>query len=400
MIFCSAKCDCKEAVARGIAMKRILVANRGEIALRAVRAARKLGIATVAACSDADRNSPHVWAADHSICIGPPAAALSYLNGPALIEAARGSGCDAIYPGYGFLSEKSAFAAACREEGLIFIGPSPETISLMGDKVEARRVAERNGVPVVPGSQQGFTDADQAARVANEIGFPMLLKASGGGGGRGMRVVSEASEFAAQFSQASAEALAAFGNAEIYLERFFACVRHVEIQVFGDKHGNAVHLWERDCSIQRRHQKLVEEAPSPVLPADVRREMAEAALVLIRNLKYEGAGTIEFIFDPGSSRWYFIEMNTRIQVEHPVTEEVFGVDLVAEQLRVAAGKALSFRQPPAPNRCAIEFRINAEDPANNFRPSPGTVAEWVPPSGEGIRLDSHVYRSYVVPPFY
>jgi acetyl-CoA carboxylase, biotin carboxylase subunit len=357
MIFCSAKCDCKEAVEQGVAMKRILVANRGEIGLRAVRAARKLGIATVAACSDADRNSPHVWAADHSVCVGPPAAALSYLNGPALIEAARGSGCDAIYPGYGFLSEKSAFAAACREEGLIFIGPSPETISLMGDKVEARRVAKRNGVPVVPGSQQGFTDADQTARVANEIGFPMLLKASGGGGGRGMRVVSEASEFAAQFSQASAEALAAFGNAEIYLERFFARVRHVEIQVFGDRHGNAVHLWERDCSIQRRHQKLVEEAPSPVLDAPIRLQMAEAATALIRDIDYEGAGTIEFIYDLDSGRWFFIEMNTRIQVEHPVTEQIFGVDLVVEQMRIAAGEVLSFRQPPAPiGRCAIEFR--------------------------------------------
>jgi acetyl-CoA carboxylase, biotin carboxylase subunit len=389
------------AAARGVGMKRILVANRGEIALRAVRAARKLGIATVAACSDADRNSPHVWAADHSVCIGPPAAALSYLNGPALIEAAQGSGCDAIYPGYGFLSERSSFAAACREEGLIFIGPSPEAISMMGDKVEARRAAERNGVPVVPGSQQGFTDGDQAARVASEIGFPLLLKASGGGGGRGMRVVADPSEFSGQFSQASAEALSAFGNAEIYLERFFARVRHIEIQVFGDRHGNAVHLWERDCSIQRRHQKLVEEAPSPVLDAPVRVQMAEAATALIRNIDYEGAGTIEFIYDLDSGQWFFIEMNTRIQVEHPVTEEIFDVDLVVEQMRVAAGEAISFRQPPAPNRrCAIEFRINAEDPANNFRPSPGTVVEWAPPSGQGVRLDSHVYQSYVVPPFY
>jgi acetyl-CoA carboxylase, biotin carboxylase subunit len=382
-------------------MKRIFVANRGEIALRAVRAARKLGIATVAAYSDADRNSPHVWAADHSVCIGPPAAALSYLNGPALIEAARGTGCDAIYPGYGFLSEKSSFAAACREEGLIFIGPSAEAISMMGDKVAARRAAERNGIPVVPGSQQGFTDGDQAARVASEIGFPLLLKASGGGGGRGMRVVADPSEFATQFSQASAEALSAFGNAEIYLECFFARVRHIEIQVFGDCHGNAVHLWERDCSIQRRHQKLVEEAPSPVLDAHVRMQMAEAATELIRNIHYEGAGTIEFIYDLDSGRWFFIEMNTRIQVEHPVTEEIFGVDLVVEQMRVAAGEAISFPQPPAPNGCwAIEFRINAEDPANNFRPSPGTLVEWAPPDGQGIRLDSHVYQSYVVPPFY
>src|SRR5262245_53566989 len=293
-------------------MKRILVANRGEIALRAVRAARKLGIATVAACSEADRNSPHVWAADRSVCIGPPPATLSYLNGPALIEAARGCGCDAIYPGYGFLSEKSDFAAACREEGLVFVGPSPEAIAMMGDKVEARRAAERNGVPVVPGSQQGFTDVDQAAAVAGGIGFPLLLKASGGGGGRGMRVVADPSEFSAQFSQASAEALAAFGNAEVYLERFFRKVRHIEIQVFGDRHGNAIHLWERDCSIQRRHQKLVEEAPSPVLDTHLRMQMAQAATELIRNIQYEGAGTVEFIYDLDSGRWFFIEMNTRI----------------------------------------------------------------------------------------
>ena len=382
-------------------MKRILVANRGEIALRAVRAARKLGLQTVAAFSEADRNSPHVWAADRSVCIGPAPASLSYLNGSALIEAARGTGCDAVYPGYGFLSEKSAFAAACREEGLTFIGPSPEAIGMMGDKVEARRTAERNGVPVVPGSEQGFTDAQAAAPVADKIGFPLLLKASGGGGGRGMRVASGPEEFAALFAQASAEAASAFGNPEIYLERFFARVRHIEIQVFGDRHGNAIHLWERDCSIQRRHQKLVEEAPSPVLDPSVRKQMAEAATALIRNIAYEGAGTIEFIYDLDSGRWFFIEMNTRIQVEHPVTEEIFGVDLVAEQLRVAAGEVISFAQPAAPiGRCAIEFRINAEDPRNNFRPSPGTVSEWSPPTGQGIRLDSHVYKSYVVPPFY
>jgi acetyl-CoA carboxylase biotin carboxylase subunit len=382
-------------------MKRILVANRGEIALRAVRAARKLGFETVAACSDADRNSPHVWAADRSVCIGPAPAALSYLNGAALIEAARGTGCDAVYPGYGFLSEKSAFAAACRDEGLTFIGPSPEAIGMMGDKVEARQAAMRNCVPVVPGSERGFTDAEAAACVAGGIGFPLLLKASGGGGGRGMRVASGPEQFATLFAQASAEAAAAFGNPEIYLERFFSRVRHIEIQVFGDRHGNAIHLWERDCSIQRRHQKLVEEAPSPVLDAATRKEMAEAATALIRNIKYEGAGTIEFIYDLDSGRWFFIEMNTRIQVEHPVTEEIFGVDLVAEQMRVAAGEPISFKQPAAPNgRCAIEFRINAEDALNGFRPSPGMVADWSPPSGQGVRLDSHVYKNYVVPPYY
>jgi acetyl-CoA carboxylase biotin carboxylase subunit len=318
-----------------------------------------------------------------------------------LIETARGTGCDAIYPGYGFLSEKAAFAASCRDEGLKFIGPSAEIIALMGDKVEARRTAQRNGVPVVPGSSQAFTDADCAAPVAAEIGFPLLLKASGGGGGRGMRVSDGPEPFAALFAQASAEAAAAFGHPCIYLERFFPRVRHVEVQVFGDSHGNAVHLWERDCSIQRRHQKLVEEAPSPILDASARCEMAEAATALVRTLGYEGAGTIEFIYDLDSDRWFFIEMNTRIQVEHPVTEEIFGVDLVAEQMRVAAGEPISFEQPKPPNgRCAIEFRINAEDYRSGFRPSPGVVTEWQPPSGPGIRLDSHVYRGYAVPPYY
>jgi acetyl-CoA carboxylase biotin carboxylase subunit len=382
-------------------VQRVFVANRGEIALRAVRACRKLGLQSVAAYSQADRNSPHVWAADAGVCIGPPAPALSYLNGAALIEAARGTGCDAVYPGYGFLSEKSAFAADCRAEGLTFIGPSPEAISAMGDKVEARRIAKANGVSVVPGSPQGFTDVGQAATLAKDIGFPLLLKASGGGGGRGMRIAASMDDFAALFTQASAEAQAAFSNPEIYLERFFPKVRHIEIQVFGDRHGNAIHLWERDCSIQRRHQKLVEEAPSPVLAVKTRQEMAEAAVTLVRNMKYEGAGTIEFIFDIDSGKWFFIEMNTRIQVEHPVTEEIFGVDLVAEQLRVAAGEPISFKQPtPSNGRCAIEFRINAEDPRNGFRPSPGVITEWSPPSGKGIRLDSHVYKSYAVPPYY
>lgn len=401
MIFCPVKFNLQEIQPLGVSMQRVLVANRGEIALRAVRAARKLGLETVAAYSEADRNSPHVWAADRGVCIGPAAPSLSYLNSAALIEAARGTGCDAVYPGYGFLSEKSGFAAACRQEGLIFIGPSPEAISTMGDKVAARRTAEKNGVPVVPGSEQGFTDAETAARVAEGIGFPLLLKASGGGGGRGMRVASGPNEFSPLFAQASAEAASAFGNPEIYLERFFARVRHIEIQVFGDRHGNAVHLWERDCSIQRRHQKLVEEAPSPVLDPSIRKEMAEAATALVRNIDYEGAGTIEFIYDLDSGRYFFIEMNTRIQVEHPVTEEIFGTDLVAEQMRVAAGEPISFAQPAPPDgRCAIEFRINAEDSRNSFRPSPGVISEWSPPSGQGVRLDSHVYENYVVPPYY
>lgn len=382
-------------------MRRVLIANRGEIALRAVKACRRLGLESVAVHSEADRNSPHLWAADRAICIGPPPSAQSYLNSAALIEAARGTGCDAVYPGYGFLAEKAEFAAACRAAGLVFVGPSPEVIALMGNKVEARRKAEQHGVPVVPGSPQGFTSPDDAEDLAQSIGFPLLLKASGGGGGRGMRVVETPADFRPLFAQATAEAEAAFGQPDLYLERFFANVRHIEIQVFGDSLGNMVHLWERDCSIQRRHQKLIEEAPSPVLNAQARGAMADAAASLARALRYEGAGTIEFIYDFASGRWFFIEMNTRIQVEHPVTEEIFGVDLVAEQLRVASGERLSFAQPKAPSgRHAIEFRINAEDPEAAFRPSPGMVGEWRPPTGPGIRLDSHVYKSYVVPPFY
>jgi acetyl-CoA carboxylase biotin carboxylase subunit len=382
-------------------VKRVLIANRGEIAIRAIRACRKLGLETVAVYSDADRNSAHVWAADRSLCIGPPPAAASYLNAAAIVEAARGTGCDAVYPGYGFMAENSDFAAACVAAGLVFIGPSAEVIALMGDKVAARRTAQGEGIPVVPGSPQGFTDPREAEALAGQIGFPLLLKASAGGGGRGMRVAGEAALFAALFAQASAEAAAAFGRPEIYLERFFPRVRHIEIQVFGDAHGNAVHLWERDCSIQRRHQKLVEEAPSPALDAAARRDMAEASRALIRKLGYRGAGTVEYIYDLDAEAWYFIEMNTRIQVEHPVTEEVFGLDLVAEQMRVAAGERLSFAQPEAPNgRCAVEFRINAEDPAAGFRPSPGAVSRWRPPGGPNVRLDSHVYENYVIPPYY
>jgi acetyl-CoA carboxylase biotin carboxylase subunit len=381
-------------------VKRVLIANRGEIALRAIRTCRKLGLETVAVYSDADRNSAHVWAADRSLCIGPPGAA-SYLHAGALVEAGRGTGCDAVYPGYGFMAENSGFAAACAEAGLVFIGPSAELIALMGDKVAARHTAQDEGIPVVRGSPRGFSDAHEAEAVASQIGFPLLLKASAGGGGRGMRIVEEAPQFAALFAQASAEAGGAFGCAEIYLERFFPRVRHVEIQVFGDAHGNAVHLWERDCSIQRRHQKLVEEAPSPALDSATRRDMAEASCALIRKLAYRGAGTVEYIYDLETGAWFFIEMNTRIQVEHPVTEEVFGLDLVAEQMRVAAGERLSFAQPEAPSgRCAVEFRINAEDPAAGFRPSPGRVHRWRPPGGPNVRLDSHVYENYVLPPYY
>ncbi len=382
-------------------MQRVLIANRGEIALRAVRACRSLRLESVAVYSDADRTSTHVRAADRAICIGPAPSSQSYLNAGALITTALGSGCDALYPGYGFLSEKSSFAAECREAGLIFVGPSADVIAMMGDKVAARRTAKKFAIPLVPGSENAYRAADEAAALARDVGFPLLLKAAGGGGGRGMRIVEKAKNFAGAFAQASAEAAAAFGQPDIYLERYFPRVRHVEIQVFGDAHGNAIHLWERDCSIQRRYQKLVEEAPSPVLDAASRREMAEAAVTLVRELRYEGAGTVEFLFDLASGKWFFIEMNTRIQVEHPVTEEVFGVDLVAEQLKVAAGERLSIRQPAPPNgRSAIEFRINAEDPSAGFRPSPGLVSQWRPPEGAGIRFDSHVYEGYSVPPYY
>ncbi len=382
-------------------MKRVLIANRGEIALRAVRACRSLRLETVAVYSDADRTSSHVRAADRAICIGPAPSSQSYLNAAALITAALGSGCDALYPGYGFLSEKSGFAADCRAAGLTFVGPSADVIAMMGDKVAARRTAKKFGIPVVPGSENAYREADEAAALASDIGYPLLLKAAGGGGGRGMRIVQEAKDFASAFAQASAEAAAAFGQPEIYLERYFSRVRHIEIQIFGDAHGNAIHLWERDCSIQRRYQKLVEEAPSPILDAASRRQMAEAAVTLVRELRYEGAGTVEFLHDLETGRWFFIEMNTRIQVEHPVTEELFGVDLVAEQLKVAAGERLSIAQPAPPSgQSAIEFRINAEDPSAGFHPCPGVVSQWRPPEGPGLRFDSHVYEGYGVPPFY
>ena len=381
-------------------MRRVLVANRGEIALRAIRASRKFGLESVAVYSSADANSAHRWAADEAICIGPPPPKASYLDAAALIEIAGNRGCDAVYPGYGFLSEDSAFAARCVEAGLTFIGPRAETIARMGDKAAARQTAASLGIPVVPGSRDGFTAATEAESQAIQVGFPLLLKASGGGGGRGMRVVARPGEFAAKFNEATAEAQAAFGNPAIYLERFFPQVRHIEIQVFGDAHGNYAHLGERDCSVQRRHQKLVEEAPSPAIDQTTRHEMAEAALALVHALNYVNAGTVEFIHDIVSGKFFFIEMNARIQVEHPVTELVTGTDLVQEQFRVAAGERLSFGSKFANGRAAIEFRINAEDAAQDFRPSPGTLKRWSPPNGRNIRVDSHAYENYAVPPYY
>lgn len=382
-------------------MKRVLIANRGEIALRAVRACRKAGLESVAVYSRADAASPHVWAADHSVCIGAASPSGSYLLADLLIEVARSTGCDAVYPGYGFLSERESFAKACIEAGLIFVGPSPEVIATMGDKASARRTAQALGVPVVPGSKDGFVSAEAALPYAKEMDFPLLLKASAGGGGRGMRVVRSIADFKSMFEQASAEALSAFGNGEIYMERFFENVRHIEVQVFGDHHGNYRHLWERDCSVQRRHQKLVEEAPSPLVSDQVRREMTDAALAMIEKIEYRNAGTIEFIFDVATQKFFFIEMNTRIQVEHPVTELLTGLDLVLEQLHIAAGERISFDQMKTlPDRAAIEWRICAEDPARGFAPGPGRISRWRAPGGENVRLDSHVYEGYEVPPHY
>lgn len=382
-------------------MKRVLIANRGEIALRAIKACRSLGIEAVSVYSTADAASPHVFAADQSICIGPHSAAESYLNQTALIQTALASGCDAVYPGYGFLAENADFAEACSQAGLIFVGPDAEAIRSMGDKAVARKTVQRLGVPVVPGSPGVVETLDVARPIAEEIGYPLLIKASAGGGGRGMRVVRDPADFDGLFKQAHAEAEAAFGNGELYLERFFDRVRHIEIQVFGDAHGNSTHLWERDCSVQRRHQKLIEEAPSPALDTETRLQMAQAAVTIVDGIGYCNAGTIEFIYDVERAEFFFIEMNTRIQVEHPVTEMLTGTDLVAEQLRVAAGEPLSLPQPDKlPTGSVIEWRICAEDPEADFVPRPGRITLMERPDGPEVRFDTHVYPDYQIPPFY
>jgi acetyl-CoA carboxylase biotin carboxylase subunit len=380
-------------------MNRVLIANRGEIAVRVLRACKRVGIEAVMVYSRADRDMPYLRDADRAICIGPPAATHSYLSQNAILTAALGTGCDAVHPGYGFLAENADFAERCAQQGLTFIGPSPQAIRLMGDKIAGREAAQRYGVPLVPGSQLDISDPKIAREEAERVGFPLLIKASAGGGGRGMRVVTDATDLESQVEQARAEALAAFSNPSVYLERFFAKVHHVEVQVFGDSHGNAVQLGERDCSTQRRHQKLVEESPSPVLDDELRSAMCETALNLTRTMGYTSAGTIEFIFDPRERKFYFIEMNTRIQVEHPVTEVVTGADLVAEQLRVAAGEALALPSRP-PSGHAIEWRINAEDPARNFLPTPGTISRFRVPQGEGIRVDTFVEEGHVLSPYY
>jgi len=379
--------------------RKVLIANRGEIALRVIRACRELGIRTVAVYSEADRESLHVRFADEDVCIGPPAARESYLNIPRIIAAAEITGADAIHPGYGFLAENAEFSEICERSGLTFIGPTPQQIRLMGDKAAARRTMKEVGVPIVPGTD-AISDPEEALAEAREIGFPVLIKAAAGGGGKGMRVAQDAGEFERQYSMARNEAAAAFGDDTVYVEKYLARPRHIEFQILGDSHGRVVHLGERDCSIQRRHQKLLEEAPSPALTPELRAEMGDAAVRGAKAIDYVGAGTIEMLLNDDNS-FYFMEMNTRIQVEHPVTEMCTGFDLVKEQIRAAAGLPLSLPDREIHLRGhAIECRINAEDPARNFAPSPGTVAAFHAPGGPGVRVDTHVYAGYRVPPFY
>ena len=380
--------------------KKVLIANRGEIALRVIRACRELGIATVAVYSEADRESLHVRFADDDVCIGPPPARESYLNIPRLIAAAEITGADAIHPGYGFLSERAEFAEIVKASNITFIGPSAEQIRQMGDKAMAKTLAREAGVPTVPGSTGPVVDAEEGLAVAHEIGFPVIIKAAAGGGGKGMRVATEEEDFARHFQLAKSEALAAFGNDAVYIEKYLARPRHVEIQVLGDQHGRVAHLNERDCSVQRRHQKLIEEAPSPAVTPELRAAMGEAAVHLAERIGYVGAGTIEYLLDQDGS-FYFMEMNTRIQVEHPVTEMCTGIDLVKEQIRVAAGEHLSIPEGGVQLRGhAIECRVNAEDPYRNFQPSPGLITAYHPPGGPGVRVDTHLYAGYIVPPYY
>lgn len=378
--------------------KKILIANRGEIALRIIQACRELDIATVAVHSTADEDSLHVTYADEDVCIGPPASSESYLDIQSVISAAAITGAEAVHPGYGFLAENAHFAQVLEECGIGWIGPRPETIEAMGDKANARKVAVAAGVPVLPGAEEPLASAAAARARAEEVGYPVILKASAGGGGRGMRIVREPDAVAREFETASQEALRAFGDGSMYLEKYLERPRHVEFQVFGDHHGNVIHLGERECSIQRRHQKLIEESPSVALDPDLRRRMGEAAVALSKAVDYRNAGTVEFLLDQDGS-FYFMEMNTRIQVEHPVTEMVMGVDLVKEQIRVAAGEKLSIRGGLQPRGHVIECRINAEDP-RKFTPSPGRMTTLHLPGGPGIRVDTHAYQEYFVPPHY
>jgi acetyl-CoA carboxylase biotin carboxylase subunit len=380
--------------------KKVLIANRGEIALRVIRACKELGLATVAVYSEADRESLHVRFADDDVCIGRPPGRDSYLNIPRIIAAAEITGADAIHPGYGFLAENAEFAEKVGASNITFIGPTPDQIRQMGDKATARRLAKELGVPTVPGSPGPVESLEDGLQIAAQIGFPVIIKASAGGGGKGMRVATDPDQFAQAFNLAKQEALAAFGSGEVYLEKYLAQPRHIEIQIMGDMHGKVMHLCERDCSVQRRHQKLVEEAPSPAVDQTLRQDIGDAAVRLAESIRYVGAGTIEFLLDTDGS-FYFMEMNTRIQVEHPVTEMCTNFDLVKEQISVAAGEPLSFVMNGHRLRGhAIECRVNAEDPSRNFQPSPGLITAYHPPGGPGVRVDTHIYAGYTVPPYY
>jgi acetyl-CoA carboxylase biotin carboxylase subunit len=379
---------------------RILIANRGEIALRIIRACHELGIEAVLVYSEADRDAAYLQLADEAVCIGPPNSAQSYLNIPRIISAAEVTDVEAIHPGYGFLAENIDFAQICRDCGLTFIGPPPEAMQLLGDKVRARELASKAKVFTVPGSDGAVEGEDQAVKLANKIGYPVMIKAAAGGGGRGMRVAHNDASFHSAFGAAKAEAEAAFGDGSLYLEKFIVEPRHVEVQVMADKYGNRLHFYERDCTIQRRHQKIIEESPCPAIDERTREELCQAALRIIKEAKYENAATIEFLLDK-KKKFYFIEANTRIQVEHPVTELVTGHDLIKLQIKVAAGEKLKLSQREIKHTgCAIECRINAEDPKNNFAPCPGTITKYIPPGGPGIRIDTHVYQGYTVPTNY
>ncbi|MCC5857794.1 MAG: acetyl-CoA carboxylase biotin carboxylase subunit [Ectothiorhodospiraceae bacterium] len=382
-------------------IQRVLVANRGEIAVRVIRACRVLGIEAVAICSDADQAAMHVRLADDVVHVGPSQATHSYLNMAAVVAAAKISRCDAVHPGYGFLAENARFAELCGEQGLIFVGPEPSAIRMMAEKDTARTVAAEANVPIIEGTDAGLPEELDLREEIRRIGLPVLIKAAAGGGGRGMWLVREETEFPEAVRRASAEAAAAFGDGSVYVEKYIGRARHVEVQVLADAHGNVIHLGERDCSAQRRHQKLVEEAPSNVVDEDSRRRLCEAAVRLTKRCGYRGAGTVEFLFDLDSGKFYFIEMNTRIQVEHPVTEMVTGIDLVVEQLRIASGEPLSSRQEDVfTSGHAIECRINAEDVNRDFAPAPGLLTEFAPPGGAQVRCDTHCYTGYEVPPYY
>ncbi|MFT5913677.1 MAG: propionyl-CoA carboxylase alpha chain [Flammeovirgaceae bacterium] len=381
-------------------INKILIANRGEIALRVIRSAKEMGIATVAVFSEADRNALHVRMADEAVCIGPPASSESYLRGDKIIQVCKDLGVDAIHPGYGFLSENADFAQKVADSNLIFIGPSPEAINTMGDKLAAKSAVAKFDVPLVPGTEEAIDNIPEAKRVANEIGYPILIKASAGGGGKGMRVVESEADFEEQMERAVSEAVSAFGNGEVFIEKYILSPKHIEFQILGDQHGNIIHLFERECSIQRRHQKVIEEAPSPVITPEVRERMGKAALGVAKACNYYGAGTVEFIVDK-ELNYYFLEMNTRLQVEHPVTEQITGIDLVKEQIKIAEGKALEIKQEDLEiNGHSLEVRVYAEDPRNNFLPDIGRLQTYVRPQGLGVRVDDGFEQGMEIPIYY